>query len=326
MIPLINRAPDARRISGWEWVVPGLLLAIGVGGWWVGRQYLATIRAAHVAAVAETNAKIAQLREENASLRREQEGRFTASTDRVAGRVTVTAGPPAVTPRVEALLRLAEMLARDPSHAMRLRFERMRNTARAGLSKMRAQNAQKLGIAAPPESVAPAFLMDSTGRLPPRFGELFDFGEADRARLEQALGSIVNQINARILAHATVHELSNGKAVLNVEPVPDAEAAGYRDQFVATFQAIAGAERYRAFALLNGEHEQEGVRRGGPADFFNSFASEAARTVSVSREQHGYRFEIRRVDGQGRQSGNAPDLASLRERVGPLIQLLPAGF
>jgi hypothetical protein len=108
--------------------------------------------------------------------------------------------------------------------------------------------------------------------------------------------------------------------------VPDAEAAGYRDQFVVTFQAIAGAERYRAFAVLNGEHEQEGVRRGGPADFFNSFATEAARTVSISRDQRGYRFEIRRADGHGSQSGSVPDFLSLRERVGPLIQLLPAGF
>jgi hypothetical protein len=104
------------------------------------------------------------------------------------------------------------------------------------------------------------------------------------------------------------------------------EAPSYRDQFIATFQAAAGAERYRAFALLNGERDHDGVRHGGPAEFFNTFGGEAARTVSISRDERGYRFEVRRVDGRGRQSGTAPDLTVLRERLGPLVQLLPPGF
>ena len=211
---------------------------------------------------------------------------------------------------------------RDPIAAMSFRMMQMQGAARADAAHMRAQ---KSGAVSTPQPTRPSFFLRPDGRLPERFGELFALSASECAGLEQAIVSVVQQVEARILSNTQVRELSEGRVVVHVEPVPD--ATSYFEQFVAAFQTVAGAERYRAFALLNGVSERDGgFRNGGPADFLRSFGGEGARSVTLTRIENGYRYESRHVDGSARRSGTVRDIGSLRERVGPIVQLLPPGF
>ena len=304
-----------------EIILLGFVAATGIGGGFLCRQHLASIQAAHVAEVEVTNMRIEEYRRKNESLRQQLE--MNRALREMPPAATAAASASSAVPlRVDAILQLAEILVRDPIAVMSFRMMQMQGAARADVARMRAQ---KSGAVSTPQPTGPAFFLRPDGRLPERFGELFALSASECARLEQAIVSVVQQVEARILSNTQVRELSEGRVVLHVEPVPD--ATSYFEQFVAAFQTVAGAERYRAFALLNGVSDRDGgFRNGGPADFLRSFGGEGARSVTLTRIENGYRYESRHVDGSARRSGTVRDIGSLRERVGPIVQLLPPGF
>ena len=185
-----------------------------------------------------------------------------------------------------------------------------------------------------PGETIPAYAVGPDGKLAPGFGQLYGLSEAEVANLQGTTDQIKQRLDAAIKAAATIE--STGTDAYKIESQPVAEAGALRDQFIAAYRSALGDERYRAFAALNGEREipeaartrvVDGVtvvNRSGPEAFFDSFG-ETKRTVTLSKTGGRYSVQIRSGTGSSSSSG-APNLDSIRPRMGALADLLPAGF
>lgn len=300
-----------------EIALVGGLALVGLVGAFVATRQLAGLRAELALVRQIPSGEIARLRADNAQLRQGEKEREQAS---VSAPVALPASPPtelAVVSRADrmtALLAWAKIAVRGGA-GVPFRLQQQSMASRPG---MRAA-----GVSAPPAS-GPAFLVSSDHELPPRFGELFALRDDQVAQLQQALNVASAGLDERVAANTQVRDNGNGSYTLEVKEVPESVIAADRDRMIAAFRQVLGEEGYQAFALLNGESQSpNGVTRGGPAQFFNRFSTDA-RTATISKTASGYRYEM--YHQGGRASGTMPTLADLKATVGSGIKLLPPGF
>jgi hypothetical protein len=303
----------------------GVLVGIGIVGGFAAYRQLVEQRLAHATAVAERSRQIARLRSENDRLsRREQEHPIAEeSTPTIQSEgSSPDSMPGARAARNSALLSLARILNRGSGESTHLRLMARLRTQNQ-IAALTARGSIRPPMGTPPDR--PAYLVGLDCRLPPHFGELFDIGADEVARLQQVLISTRERVDELTAANATMRDQGDGNYVLDVRALSDDQIAADRDRMIATFKAVLGEDGYRAFAIFNGESQPPNARPGGPNEFFHSFGT-SGHTVTVSKGARGeYRYEMQRDIG-GRASGMALTLEDLRDQVGGEIKLLPAGF
>jgi len=189
-----------------------------------------------------------------------------------------------------------------------------------------------------PAGALPAYQLSSTGKLPPRFGELFGLDDAAVARLHDRLDSLTTQINTAIEANSWIEQAGPEVVVVHVSSLgPQSEA--YRQEFLAAFRESLGEDGLRALKLLNQEsdaigfllaRDQEALAagetvppRGQISTLFRAFGG-YDRTITITRNNGRYTY-LEEGD-YIRASGSNNDRAALVDRLGAAAGRLPADF
>lgn len=173
----------------------------------------------------------------------------------------------------------------------------------------------------------PAYMIDGQGRLAPGFGDLFGLSEGEASRFQGVVSELKQRTDEFVLSHTVARPTENGYIL---EYVPAEGMTEIRDAGLATMKSILGEERYRIFAVLNGERAGDnGTVTGGPAALFEA-AGNTARAVTLTRTPTGVSYTMTSGPnaartGSGSMSGG--DLATvLTSRFGPASRLLPQDF
>jgi hypothetical protein len=305
--------------------VIALLVLAGIGGGVAARRDLGERRADLAADEQRRTGELDRARADGARLGRESDlllGRLKAiaggeqasaassagaGTEAVTAAETRTAVPLAV--RLTALNHLADLVQKGVLSTQ---------TIPAGIAA---------GLASVSGQKLPAYMIDGQGKLAPGFGELFGLGEAEVVRLQAVISDLKQRADEYVFSHTAAWPVENGYVL---EYVPAEGMAEARDAGLAVMKSILGEERYRIFAVLNGERTGDnGTVTGGPAALFEA-AGNTPRAVTLTRTPTGVSYTMTSGPnaartGSGSMSGG--DLATvLTNRFGPASRLLPQDF
>jgi hypothetical protein len=110
-----------------------------------------------------------------------------------------------------------------------------------------------------------------SGKLSPKFAELFALSPAEVDAMQQALNKAHERLDALALANATTHTTPDGKIVIDVKPF-DGGGPIY-DEMMDKFASLMGKDRNPAFLQL--------VDTGQLGDELNQFGAEQ-RTITMT--------------------------------------------
>ncbi len=297
-MPPPSTAVFNERVRPREIALLGFLLLTGIAAGVFACRQLAHLRSAHEAEMTQRSRNIARLRSENERLLQREPQPQTEKTSPLTGENVAPSAESTVAPRTARMIALVSV-AKVMSH---------------GLSPFVVDS-----------RFAPAFVVTAGNQLPARFGELFDLGESEVARLQQTLTAARDRVDELTAANTTLRPGADGSYILEVKALAPEQIAADRDRLIATFREVLGPDGFRAFALFNHEAENPESNRGMRQIFQISFGA-IGRTATVSKTSRGsYRYAVEYDDG-AHASGGAATLDELQQRVGGGIKLIPPGF
>lgn len=305
-------AASTPPMASWEKVTLGLLVVAGIAGLVGGRSNLADRREISATLARQRLREIEQVKVDGARLVRESE--------LAVERLRAVAAAPAAADRARADLAStptgADPAARTAAlgQVIDLMQKNVLTTTSTGL--LLNQNAK-------PGQTLPAFMIDAEGRLAPGFGKLFGLTEDEAGRFQAIVTNLKQRADDLITSHTAIRPTENGYVL---EYKAGAEAAQFRESAVAMLQSHLGQERYRMFAVLNGERVSDnGTRTGGPAALFNAMGG-SDRTITLTRTATGLSYTVVGEGGGGGGSISGGDLSPALLRLGPVAQLIPQDF
>jgi hypothetical protein len=320
--PVLAQTPALAR---GELTVLAVLVLAGIGGGVAAQRNLAERRSGAAAEAQSRAAALRQAQADGARLGRESDLLLT----RLKG---IVAGPqaPSVSPTAIEAGAAAEAGGRTGAPlAVRLTaLNHLADLVQKGvLSTQAMSTGALLGGGGLSGQKLPAYMIDGQGKLAPGFGELFGLSDGEVARFQAVVSDLKQRADEFVLNHTVARPVENGYVL---EYVPAEGMAEARDAGLAALKSILGEERYRIFAVLNGERTGDnGTVTGGPAALFEA-AGNTPRTITLTRTPTGVSYTMTSGPNGARVANGSMgggDLgAVLTSRFGPTAHLLPQDF
>jgi hypothetical protein len=305
--------------SFWVWALLGVFL---IGGGLASRHDLDELRRAERNALTARERALNELRRENRDLVRTRA--LSVEADVPAARATASEAQLGTerSIRMNALVDVAEVL-----NASGRLTSMARTFADAGVVYPFRQNQPTPAELA---AQAGAFLLTSSGRLPPRFGELFGLAAGEVEQLDRVLAETRTALEQQILANGAKLLQADGSLIIDVPALPEAVVAMHRDRVTAAFRNILGDQGYRALQLLNGRRDESGAWTGGIENLFGAFGQKA-QSLQIVHQGGRYHYQTIRSNPDRPTTEQRGAVAvglsgGLASAIGPAAVLVPLEF